>query len=317
MSDIVVHTIPIAEVKEKNQQLRMQLDEIRARRKTLKQLGDRQSQLISLLETERNKTYMDQDRALHELQSELALSMSNERLLNLFMQWNALNDCFHISQCGAFGTINGLRLGLESAPIEQPVDSVIALTSSSVAPERRRYFGMTSPPMQASISPSSASPPIRVPWTEINAALGQVALLLTTLEKFPQSGIQYHHQLLPQGSTTKIGIRRNGSATATLYNLFHDDSFQWFGRRNFNLAIESLCECVMEAAETVQRRDAAMELPYALERVKGELQIGRLPVAIAFGQSGTEWTRAMKYLLTDIKHILTFRLFLSSNSNTC
>jgi beclin len=229
--------------------------------------------------------------------------------LDMLMQFNALNECFYISHSGSFGTINCLRLGLESISLEQPVEPANA-SPAPTAPESRRYFSFTAPlPASNATSPSL----IRVPWTEINAALGQVALLLLTMEKFTLSGIHYRHQIVHQGSTTKIGIRRAGGTAVSLYNLYHDDSFQLFGRRNFNIAIECLCECVWDAAEAVQKRDHTITLPYALERVKGELLIGKLPASIAFGQDGTEWTRAMKYLLTDIKHIMTFRPFLGSN----
>jgi hypothetical protein len=135
------------------------------------------------------------------------------------------------------------------------------------------------------------------------------------LEKFQYAGISYRHQIINQGSTTKIGIRRGAAAAVSQYNLHHDDSFQLFGRRNFNIAIECLCECVLDAAEAVKDRDPTMTLPYAIERSKGELTIGRLPVCIPFGQDGTGWTRAMQYLLTDIKHIMAFRLFLSSTGS--
>ena len=299
----------VADTEEKNRELRAKLDAVTARRKRLKALGDRQSQLSLELEMERNIELMDQERALLDFRSALAANMSSEKLLDVVMQWNALNDCFFISHGGPFATINGLRLGLESVPMDQPMEPAV-LSSNSATPETRRYFNFTSPsPPHA----PSATPPIRVPWTEINAALGQVALLLSTLEKFPHCGIRYRHQLVHQGSTAKVGIRRAGSVS--LYNLYHDDTFQLFGRRNFNIAIECLCDCVIDAAEALQARDRAMTLPYTLERVKGELRIGQLPTSIAFGQDGTEWTRAMKYLLTDLKHIMTFRLFLGSNSS--
>jgi len=198
---------------------------------------------------------------------------------------------------------------------------------------------------------SSAAAQRRVPWSEINSALGQLALLLSVLEREPHCGIRYRHRIVHQGSTSKIGIRRTGGglllgavaphAAATspsfdlddedlsslsLYNLYSDDSFQFFGRRNFNIALECLAECVIDAATAIQKRDRTITLPHEiLEKnalpsssnntktgttatASNEVTIGGIPVTYG-ADGGTEWTTAMKYLLTDVKHLLTFRVF--------
>jgi len=65
-------------------------------------------------------------------------------------------------------------------------------------------------------------PPIRVPWMEINAALGHACLLLKILqESFPKKvgeGMKFTHELHPMGATSKIGIRFGapGSSTGVL-----------------------------------------------------------------------------------------------------
>jgi beclin 1 len=317
------------EIEKKNCELHAKLCGIRERRRTFQELCERQNKVRLALEDEQNRVALERERVLLDFRSGLAVQMKNVKLLDLFMQWNAITDCFHISVLGAFGTINGLRLGLESPSLEPLVEPII--TSPTPAPETRRFFSFTGPATTDSSSQhqsSSRSPPIRVPWTEINAALGQVALLLSTLAKIPHCGIVYRHQIITQGSTSKIGMRRNGSyitnhsnnsnngnAALSVYNLHHDDSFQLFGRRNFNTALECLCECVMDAAEAVQKRDRTISLPHAIERIKGgDLTIGGLLVSFpTVQQDPTEWTRAMKYLLTNVKHIMTFRLFLGSS----
>ena len=54
-------------------------------------------------------------------------------------------------------------------------------------------------------------PPIRVPWMEINAALGHACLLLKILQesfsKKAGEGMKFTHELHPMGATSKIGIR--------------------------------------------------------------------------------------------------------------
>jgi hypothetical protein len=50
-------------------------------------------------------------------------------------------------------------------------------------------------------------------------------------------------------------------------------------------------------------------MPHAIEKSPrgGELTIGGLPVS--YGVDGVEWTRAMKYMLTNIKQLLIYRSF--------
>ena len=58
-----------------------------------------------------------------------------------------------------------------------------------------------------------------------------------------------------------------------------------------------------QAEETVQERDRTIALPHAIEAsARGEMTIGGLPVA--YGPEGEQWTRAMKYLLTDLKWLV-------------
>jgi hypothetical protein len=52
--------------------------------------------------------------------------------------------------------------------------------------------------------------------------------------------------LIPLGSSTKIA-RVDGARTLTHYNLFSDESFSLFPRRNFNMALKAFLQCVDEA----------------------------------------------------------------------
>jgi beclin 1 len=98
-------------------------------------------------------------------------------------------------------------------------------------------------------------------------------------------------------------VRRGDSIT--YYDLFTDDSFHLFGKRNFNIALTGLVRCIAEAEETVQERDRTIALPHPIDASsRGEMTIGGLP--IAYGPDGEQWTRAMKYLLTDIKWLVAF-----------
>jgi len=196
---------------------------------------------------------------------------------------------------------------------------------------------------------------IRVPWTEINSALGQIVLLLKLLEQSPHAGIHFpHHVLIPQGSTSKIGLRqpnaitgwgivgKSNSADGTgssggaseipivaLYHLYSDDSFSLFGKRNFNLALRALVECVALAAKAIHARDRTIVMPFPMQvehdNPSAPCTIGGLPVQYGAPSTtttttttttvvdggdnhspGVTWTRAMKYLLTNVKWCVAY-----------
>ena len=223
-------------------------------------------------------------------------------------KWMCLNDCFYIGTQGSFGTINGLRLGAEA--VVENLDSMkllptlsdgdISTRSNFKSQSRGQNFGESSAPIPLVVS-------VKVPWSEINSALGQLALLLSIIGTTPNCDIRYRHEILCVGSTSKMGIRRNGSSSVAYYNLFSDDSFQFFGRRNFNTALQCLLQCVSDAAERIREKDPTITLPHPIEKgaTRAELIVGGL--SVAYVTDGVEWTRAMKYLLTDVKHLLLFR----------
>jgi len=338
---------------DENEALRIKLRSLRKKRRRLRDLRRREERLRESLQRQLNGSALRQEEALLQYQSACYEKGSVKVLLEASLRWNVVNDCFYIAARGPFATINGLRLGSEAPFVETgDVDRKGAGSAARSPPQQQhqpsRYFLFGSAESHqsggttaATSDDSSGTAAVRVPWAEINSALGQVALLLLILERKPHSGIRYRHQIIYQGSTSKIGIRRNGGlmgiaagqnghhhrggnddygcdaidmSTLSVYNLYSDDSFQFFGRRNFNTALECLAECVSDAAKAVQKRDRTIELPHEIERTApahsragGNITVGGLPVT--YGQDGgPEWTRAMKYLLTDVKHLLTYRV---------
>lgn len=310
------------------------------------------------------------------------------------------NDAFHIDVNRGDGcaTINSLRLGAlgvvttvassagteNMASLQQQqlqsasILSSSATVSSAVAPNTAAgsffSFGALFPAAAPPQRPPVLLPPgasisttipilhktVRVPWREINAALGQVALLLSVLEQSlavpttlsdttspiatsSSSGNSrtsshkpalFRYEIQAMGSTSKIGVRNfsttTSAATATsFYNLYYaEEGFQLFGRRNFNTALQYLVDCVQSAIEiVVQQRHGSIVLPHAI--VVGT--VGGTPTtiggwtiqyfAVNNNNSNTqqqqqqhsseeehllEWTRAMKYLLTNVKHLMVY-----------
>uniref|UniRef100_A0A7S2EJK0 Atg6 BARA domain-containing protein n=1 Tax=Ditylum brightwellii TaxID=49249 RepID=A0A7S2EJK0_9STRA len=184
-------------------------------------------------------------------------------------------------------------------------------------------------------SASNPSPPQRitskydafkVPWPEINAALGLSALLLDTLQKKPHSGIVFQtHEIMPLGIATKIGVKPDNNnkkgANTAWYNLFYSEesysAFQFFTKRNFNVALNGLLKCLQDASEVVVSADKALVLPHEITSTsRGEMIIGGLPISYfanggGSGSGSTEkegerWTRALKYFLTDLKWVVAY-----------
>ena len=85
----------------------------------------------------------------------------------------------------------------------------------------------------------------KVSWSEINAALGTAALLLSILDENKNNQITFRcHKIIPMGSFSKIvlllPIQPNTNKSPVTYNLYTDDSFSLFGKRNFNTALNAL-----------------------------------------------------------------------------
>jgi beclin 1 len=128
-----------------------------------------------------------------------------------------------------------------------------------------------------------------VEWTEINAALGQTAMLLVILSQ--RAGFSFGGKsVVSRGSFSRVL-----NASGRSFNLFFDGSF--LRRRSFGHALALLLECVDEASEAVRATDESLVLPYKITRGK----IGDLTV-VPYDEE--QWTRAMKFLLTHLKWIL-------------
>jgi hypothetical protein len=254
--------------------------------------------------------------------------------------------------------------------------------------QNRRYFGLfvgnsndpnSTLTNDASMMSSPNKPPSenpRVPWLEVNAALGHACLLLKLLQELSiQKGgrsLKFTHELYPVAATSKIGIRfvnttglslgfgssiePTTTTTPVVYNLYFEEStgFNYFFKNNikqFNLALQAFVQCIAEAS--AQQTDKTIAVPYPIEHVTpknkpasininpqnflngGEWMIGGIPVCYPSSPqvagdhnkninvhgnndntdinsntsttpSTLEWTRACKYLLTDLKWLVAY-----------
>jgi beclin 1 len=136
-------------------------------------------------------------------------------------------------------------------------------------------------------------PDVAVEWSEINAAWGQVALLLATLAREVHFSFS-KYRIIPQGSVSKMA--KVGSEK-TSYELFCNGGFF---KSSFNNAMLCILHCVRELGDYAERTDRAMCLPYPVEDDK----VGGLSVRT--GGSEVLWTHALKNFLCDIKWLVAW-----------
>jgi len=319
-------------------ELRKRLDYLRKRRRRIQQsLEVECTNQRNLLLKRLNARRRDRNEMVDNYLSVWKGRDSVALFLDCAKRWNVLNDCFYIGIDGksAFATINGCRLGAEAVSL--PTELLIAAkgqpeikcsgkwvtSATNIAttngnrgnvnsPARRSILGLfgsndsrnnSNNLPEKGLTVPIFSGPIRVPWLEVNAALGHACLLLKTLkESFSKkggNGMKFTHELHPMGATSKIGIRfgslgsgtgvlaaaagfgsilsngnsnniENDAAIPVIYNLFFEETsgFSFFknNARNFNWALQAFLQCIAEAA--AQQADKTIAIPHVIHHKK-------------------------------------------------
>ncbi|CAF0729045.1 unnamed protein product [Rotaria sp. Silwood1] len=151
-------------------------------------------------------------------------------------------------------------------------------------------------------------PSINVEWSEINAALGQAALLLNALAK--RVDLQFaKYKIIPLGSHSYIedlNESKNGKfVQLPLYT----------GRRRltwdtpFDKALIAFLDCVNQFKLAIESKNQRFCLPYKMnEKQKGVItdSNGHQFHVIYQVSKQEEWTKALKYMLTNLKWGLTW-----------
>ncbi|KAI8900643.1 autophagy protein Apg6-domain-containing protein [Globomyces pollinis-pini] len=157
-----------------------------------------------------------------------------------------------------------------------------------------------------------------VEWPEINAAIGQgisyqntkpkvihssestiVALLLDTIaNRIPFTFKQY--QIIPCGSFSKIQKLDGDKSTHELYGS-SDLTGLLFWNRRFDTALVALLQCLHQLGDHAESLDPRYKLPYRIHKDR----IGDCSIRMQFNQD-EGWTKALKYMLIDVKWMLAF-----------
>uniref|UniRef100_A0A3B4YMQ4 Beclin-1 n=1 Tax=Seriola lalandi dorsalis TaxID=1841481 RepID=A0A3B4YMQ4_SERLL len=125
-------------------------------------------------------------------------------------------------------------------------------------------------------------PSVPVEWNEINAAWGQTVLLLHALaNKMGLPQLSHHYLNTPLG-----GLR-------------------FFWDNKFDHAMVAFLDCVQQFKEEVEKGDTGFCLPYRMDVEKGKIEDtggsgGSYSIKTQFN-SEEQWTKALKFMLTNLK----------------
>lgn len=147
----------------------------------------------------------------------------------------------------------------------------------------------------------------KIIWPEVNAALGQIVLLLVFLIKRLKLNLK-SYKLVPLGSQSQI-IKYNShtnddgsSKSNTILNLYSSDEFSLGKLFNFNkldVALIALLDIVSMIEKKIYLIDLEIQFPYKIQKD----MIGGKSIRVT---SNSDWTSSCKFLLTNLNWVLTF-----------
>lgn len=140
-------------------------------------------------------------------------------------------------------------------------------------------------------------PSAPVDWSEINAAWGQTALLLSALAN--KMNLKFEkYRLVPYGNHSYIEV----ISEQKVLPLFGSGGFKFLWDNKFDSAMAAFLECLQQFKEEVEKGRSGFCLPYRMEngRLEDSGTGNSFSVKIQFN-SEEQWTKALKFLLTNLK----------------
>lgn len=141
-------------------------------------------------------------------------------------------------------------------------------------------------------------PNVPVEWSEINVAWGQTVLLLHSLAKKMNLTFK-RYRLVPYGSHSYLESLEDRSRELPLH---FAGGFKFLWDTRFDQAMVAFLDCLQQFKEEVERRSPEFLLPYRMDKGKIEdTSTGQqCSVKIQFN-SEEQWTKALKFMLTNMK----------------
>ncbi len=145
-------------------------------------------------------------------------------------------------------------------------------------------------------------PSVPVEWSEINAAWGQTAFLLASLaEAVGMDGFQ-RYQIVPYGNYSYVKVLADGKSLP----LYGSGGFRMIFDSKFDSAMVAFLDCLQQFAVELHRQ-GGFSLPYEMDKGKiRDNNTGQFySVKLQFN-SEDSWTKALRYMLTNLKWGLAF-----------
>lgn len=142
---------------------------------------------------------------------------------------------------------------------------------------------------------------VPVEWTEINAAWGQTVFLLSTLARF--TGIEFErYRLVPYGNQSFLEPLEGKRKLLPLYS-----SVRIFADSKFDTAMVGFLDCMNQLKLHIEKTSQPhFVLPYNIDKDKiGDANKEFYSIKMQFNTQ-ERWTKALKFLLTNLRWALTW-----------
>lgn len=147
----------------------------------------------------------------------------------------------------------------------------------------------------------------KVTWHEINAALGQLILLLSTCLNILSLDLK-EYKIIPMGSTSKIEkyeIDFSGKQKKTVIQLNCTGEFSFggfFSHNNLDIGMVCLVEVLNQICAHIKTLDSTCQIPYVMDGDK----VAGYCIRPSSRNGWKSWTDGCRFLLVNVKWILTF-----------
>lgn len=141
-------------------------------------------------------------------------------------------------------------------------------------------------------------PNVPVEWNEINAAWGQTVLLLHSLAN--KMNLKFErYRLVPYGNHSYVEVIGDKSKELPLHG---SGGIKFFWDTKFDHAMVAFLDCLQQFKEAVEKGDTGFSLPYKME--KGKIEDASTGSSYSIKtqfNSEEQWTKALKFMLTNLK----------------
>lgn len=149
---------------------------------------------------------------------------------------------------------------------------------------------------------------VPVEWGEINAAWGQCALLLHCLARYAELEFQ-KYKVVPCGNQSMVEQQpEKAGRSPILLPLYTSGGYRFMLDSKFDRAMVGYLDCLNQLKVHIEKVSEGYKLPYKIEkdRLVDEDQ-GKSYLIRMQGNSPEHWTKALKYMLTNLQWAIGWR----------